>query len=134
MLDLPIFIVQVHASQVAPETMQIFADRSGDHANEFETSLLLHLTPHLVAPLSTAGDGAQTPSKLPAVSKTPGVWAPRDWPSLTRDTGAGDPRAATAEKGRQMFEAIVTAIVPVLTQLSAAQNGDFPYVVRDTRR
>lgn len=132
MLDLPIFIVQVHAFAVAPDVMRIFEDRTGDHADEFETSLLLHLTPELVAPLSTAGDGAQTPSKLPAISKTPGVWAPRDWATLTKDTGTGNPRAATAEKGRIVFEAIVNAIVPVLTQLSAAQNGDFPFVVRKT--
>lgn len=134
MLEVPIFIVQVHAFATAPHVMEIFVDRSGDHADEFETSLILHLAPHLVAPLETAGDGAATPSKLPAVTNTPGVWAPRDWAVLSKDTGVGNPRAATADKGRQAFEAIVQAIVPVLTQLSAARNGDFPYVVRDVRR
>jgi len=130
MLELPIFIVQVHAFAVAPKASEVLTDRGGDHANEYETCLLLHLTPGLVAPLGTAGDGATTASKLPAVSGTPGVWAPRDWEALTKDTGVGNPRAATAEKGRHLFEQTVEAIVPVLVELSAAKNGDFPFIIR----
>lgn len=129
MLELPIFIVQINGFAVAPKAYELLKD-AGDHAGEFETSLLLHLSPELVAPLDTAGDGAITPSKLPAVSRTPGVWAPRDWAALTKDTGAGDPRAATNEKGRQIFAMLLDAVVPVLTQLSAAKNGDFPFVIR----
>jgi creatinine amidohydrolase len=130
MLALPIFIVQIHGFAVAPEALEILKERRADHACEFETSLMLHLTPQWVAPLETAGDGATTPSKLPAITDTLGVWAPRDWAALTKDTGAGDPRAATAEKGRHIFEMIVEAVVPVLVQLSAANNGDFPFVIR----
>jgi creatinine amidohydrolase len=130
MLALPIFIVQIHGYAVAPEALKILDDPRGDHAGELETSLLLHLTPQLVRPLSEAGDGATTSSKLPAVSGTPGVWAPRDWPSLTKSTGVGDPRAATAEKGRKIFQALVEAVVPVLVQLSAARSGDFPFVIQ----
>lgn len=128
-LDLPIFIVQVHSYAVAPGINKIVTESKGDHANEMETSLMLHLTPHWVAPLETAGDGAATPSTMPAVSGTPGVWAPRNWLALTKDTGVGDPRAGTADKGRRILEMIVDAIVPVLTQLSAAKRGDFPYVI-----
>ena len=134
MFDLPIFIIQVNAYGVAPAAMDVLEVRTGDHANEMETSLMLHLRPEWVAPLETAGDGAATPSKLPNVSNTtPGVWVPRDWAALTKDTGVGNPKAATAEKGRHIFEMLVSALVPILTQLSAAQNGDFPYVVRQPR-
>jgi creatinine amidohydrolase len=129
MLALPIFIVQVSSYAVAPRMNELLKETTGDHANEFETSLMLHLTPQWVTPLEWAGDGAATPSKLPAVTETPGVWAPRDWASLTKDTGVGDPRAATAEKGKKILEMIVEAIVPVLTQLSAAKRGDFPFVI-----
>jgi len=129
MLDLPIFIVQIHGYSVAPKAMELLEEPKGDHAGEFETSLMLHLTPQWVAPLETAGDGATTPSKLPAVSGTPGVWAPREWAALTKDTGVGNPKAATAEKGRRIFEMIVEAIVPVLRQLSDAKKGDFPFVI-----
>jgi creatinine amidohydrolase len=132
MLALPIFIVQVHGFAVAPKAKELLNVPQGDHADEFETSLLLHLTPEWVRPLKEAGDGATTASKLPAITNTPGVWAPRDWPALTKDTGAGNPHAATAKKGRQIFEMIVEAVVPVLEQLSAAKNGDFPFIIRKT--
>jgi creatinine amidohydrolase len=129
MLDHAIFIVQVNAFAVAPAAREVLDVRDGDHADEFETSLMLHLLPELVTRLDSAGDGATAPSKLPAVTGTPGVWAPRDWRALSRDTGAGNPRRATAEKGKHLFEAIVQAVVPVLVQLSAANDGDFPYIV-----
>jgi creatinine amidohydrolase len=130
MLELPIFIVQVNAYAVAPQARQLLTARSGDHADEFETCFMLHVAPERVAPLETAGDGATTPSKLPALTGTPGVWAPRDWEALTQDTGAGTPKAATAEKGARIFQMLVEAIVPILTQLTAAKRGDFPFVIR----
>ncbi len=129
MLDLPIFMVQVNAYQVAPRMAELLTVKGGDHAEEFETSLMLHLRPELVV-MAQAGDGATTPFKLKSLGSTPGVWAPRDWEALTKTTGAGDPRAANAEKGKRILEMLVDAIVPVLTELSAAKNGDFPYVVR----
>jgi creatinine amidohydrolase len=128
MFDLPIFIVQVNGYQLAPRMRELLKDTSGDHADEFETSLLLHLTPQWVV-MSQAQDGATTPSALPAVSRTPGVWAMRHWPSLTRSTGTGDPRAATADKGQRIFQMLTDALVPVLVELSAAKNGQFPFVI-----
>lgn len=129
MLDLPIFIVQVNSFQIAPQAQDLLEHKDGDHADEFETSLLLHLTPHLVAPLDQAGDGKQTESQLPAMNKTPGVWAPRDWEAATKDTGIGDPKASTAAKGEQIFAMLVDALTPVLVELSAAKNGQFPFVI-----
>jgi creatinine amidohydrolase len=131
MLNLPIFIVQINLYEVAPESNKVLAVPGGDHANEMETSLLLHLKPQWVAPLETAGDGQTTPSKLPALSGTAGVWCPRDWASLTQDTGVGNPKAATAQKGEHIFQAIVEKVVPILVELSAAQRGDFPFVIRN---
>lgn len=130
MMDLPIFIAQVNAWVISPEERATLDDPTGDHADEFETSLLLHLTPQLVAPLETADDGATTPYKLPAM-KNRGVWAPRDWASLSKSSGAGNPKAATAEKGARLLEHIVENLVPVLVQLSQAQDGDFPYIVKN---
>jgi creatinine amidohydrolase len=131
MLDVPgIFIVQVHGYMLAPAARDLLDVKAGEHADEFETSLLLHLSPDWVAPLKTAGEGAATPSALPAVTGTPGVWAPRDWQALTHDTGVGDPRRATADKGARMFEMLVDALTNVLVELSAASPGDFPFVVR----
>src|SRR3712207_2296429 len=131
MFDLPIFIAQIHGYQTAPDAMNVLTDRGGDHANEFETALVLHIAPDWVAPLDTAGPGATTPSKLPAPSTTPGVWAPREWAPYTDDTGAGDPRAATAANGKTLLDALANAIAPALLQLSQAQRGDFPFVIRE---
>lgn len=131
MLDLPIFIVQVHGYGLSPSTKKLLDDPTGDHADEFETSLLMHLTPQWVAPLSEAGDGARTASKLPALSSTPGVWAPRDWKATTKDTGIGNPAASTAAKGAKIFQMLVDAMTPVLIELSKAKRGDYPFVIAD---
>ena len=46
MLDVPgIFIVQVHGYQLAPRARDVLDVKDGDHADEFETSLILHLRP-----------------------------------------------------------------------------------------
>ena len=131
MLDVPIFIVQIHAWQVAPEMRKLLDVPTGDHADEFETSVLLHWCPQWVA-MEQAGDGKTTPFALKSL-KTPGVWAPRDWATLTADTGVGNPRAATAEKGKKIAAMLVDAIVPILTELSAAKEGDFPFIIRRAR-
>ena len=130
MLDLPIFIVQVHGYLIEPRIRDLLEVKDGDHADEFETSLLMHLCPQWVGPLDSAGDGAETPSKLPVLSDTPGVWTGRNWAAATRDTGIGDPRHATADKGKRIFEMLVDALVPVLVQLSRAREGDYPYVIQ----
>jgi creatinine amidohydrolase len=130
MLDLPIFIAQINAYAVAPRARDLLTVKAGDHADEFETCLMMHLAGDHVAPLETAGDGSTAPSQIPALSGTPGVWAPRDWAALTQSTGVGDPRNATAQKGAQIFQLLVEAIVPVLVQLSAAKRGEFPFIIR----
>lgn len=129
MFDLPIYIVQVHGWQVAPKMRKLLKVSDGDHADEFETSLMLHLKGEWVEPLETAGDGALTESQLPALTSTPGVWASREWAAATSDTGIGDPRAATACKGGQIFQMLVDAFVPVLVQFSKAKHGQFPFII-----
>lgn len=129
MLDLPIYIVQVNGYQLAPDARKLLNHPAGDHADEFETSLMLHLAPSWVD-MDAAADGATRPSEMPAMSETEGVWVSRDWQMYTASTGAGDPRQATAEKGQQIFAQLTAALVPVLVQLSQAKRGDFPFVIR----
>lgn len=130
MLDLPIFIVQVHGYQMAQSVLKdVLTESKLGHADEFETSILLHLTPDWVAPLETAGNGTTRTSAIPALA-TPGVWFPRDWKHLTEDTGDGKPHAATAEKGRKLFETSVEVLAKVLLELSLAKEGDFPLTLR----
>ncbi|RPH38047.1 creatininase family protein [bacterium] len=100
-----------------------YFERPGDHADEMETSLLLHLSPDLVLPLREAGEGKEHKMKIPAFREG-WAWAPRDWTKVTEDTGTGDPRAATAEKGRRYFEAVTTKVGAFLAELSAANPED----------
>ncbi|MDW8262414.1 MAG: creatininase family protein, partial [Phycisphaerales bacterium] len=48
------------------------AQSRGDHADEMETSLLLHLAPHLVR-MAEAGSGDRVPFAIEALNR-PGVW------------------------------------------------------------
>jgi creatinine amidohydrolase len=133
MLALPIFIVRIKAYGTAPKSKEVLENRDGDHANEMETSLMLHIKPEWVAPLETAGDGAVTPSKLPLLTANPAVWAPRHWASASKSTGIGDPRKGTAAKGKHIFDACAAALAEILQELSAAKNGDFPFVIGSLR-
>ena len=131
MLDVPIFIVLVNGYQLASDQLRsILRDPRTGHADEFETSLILHLQPNLVAPLEQAGSGETTLSQLPVLASTPGAWCPRDWKTLTPDTGDGNPLAATAEKGSKLMIIMVERLSQLLIELAGAQEGQFPYVIR----
>ena len=101
-------------------------DVAGDHANEMETSILLHLHPELVQ-LDQAGPGETQPFDIPEL-KQPGVWTPRPWSRVHPDTGCGDPSAAAAEKGERYFEAVSAKIAEVLAALCHAEKGQLPYI------
>src|SRR3954466_11197446 len=72
-----------------------FFENKDDHAGEMETSLLLHLRPDLVLPLTEAGDGAAKKFSYTAIQQG-WAWAERQWMKVTKDTGVGDPRKASA--------------------------------------
>lgn len=93
-------------------------DDAGDHAGELETSLLLHLHPELVRPLAEAGPGTERLPKVAAMQSR-WAWAPRPWTEITDDTGVGDPKAATPEKGAAAFERVAEALAGLLVELHA---------------
>lgn len=94
-------------------------DVVGDHADERETSLMLHIEPQLVTPPDTWGSGESIPW-APAGLRDGTAWAPRHWSKATVDTGVGDPRAATAEKGRRYFDAICDRLAGYFGELARA--------------
>lgn len=131
MLDLPIFIVLVNAYHLAAVHLkEILDDPRTGHADEFETSLMLYLKREWVAPLEEAGTGKTTPSQLPVISSTPGAWFPRDWKTLTADTGDGDPHRATPEKGGRLMAVMTESLAQLLTEFTTAQEGQFPFIIR----
>ncbi len=119
-------MVLVNFWQLLPEQARAIFDDPGDHAGELETSFLLHTHGDLVE-LDQAGPGARNPFDLPGLNQ-PGVWTPRPWSRIHPDTGSGNPRAATADKGRRYFEALAEAVADVLITLSAARKGQLPYI------
>jgi creatinine amidohydrolase len=91
----------------------------GDHAGELETSVMLHVAPLLVRPLSDAGDGWERHPKIAALRER-WAWTPRPWTQVSADTGIGDPRAATAAKGTAYFTDVTKKIAEFLVDLGAA--------------
>jgi creatinine amidohydrolase len=95
----------------------------GDHAGELETSVVQHVAPSLVRPLGEAGPGAERRPRIAALRER-WAWAPRPWSTITADTGVGDPRAASAEKGAAFLEAVSAKLAAFLVELSAADTAD----------
>lgn len=106
----------------AADRNQYFA-APGDHADELETSVMLHLVPDLVSPLHEAGDGAAKRFRIAALREG-WAWAQREWSQVSADTGVGNPAAATAEKGAAFLEAVTTNIAQFLVELAAADVQD----------
>ena len=99
-----------------------FFDAPGDHADEMETSMMLHIAPDLVRPLAEAGPGTGKQFRLKALRQW--AWAQREWSQVTADTGVGDPAAATAAKGAAFLSAITGELSQFLVELAAADPND----------
>jgi creatinine amidohydrolase len=100
----------------------IFTDL-GDHAGELETSVMMHVAPALVRPLSEAGDGRERRWKIRALREG-WAWAPRRWTQVSADTGTGSPALATAEKGRRYADIVTAGFADFLFELSQADPAD----------
>ncbi len=100
-----------------------YFDEPGDHAGELETATIMHLTPDLVLPLEQAGDGSDKKFKIKGL-KEGWVSAQRQWTSVTKDTGVGNPQKATKEKGERFFEDVTKKIASFLDELNKADLND----------
>ncbi len=84
---------------------------------------IMHLTPELVLPLSEAGSGNAKKFKIEGL-RNGWVTAQRNWPSVTKDTGDGDPKLATKEKGAAFFHAAVEHISNFFVELHDSKLDD----------
>lgn len=100
-----------------------YFENKDDHAGEMETSVILHLRPNLVRPLSEAGDGAAKKFRFAAIREG-WAWAERKWLQVTKDTGVGDPRKATAEKGTRYFKAVTEKVGSFFFDVAKADRND----------
>jgi creatinine amidohydrolase len=94
-----------------------YFEEDGDHANEMETSIIMYYYPNLVLPLEEAGGGVAKSSKLRGIQdKT--AWIPRQWNKVSEDTGIGNPKKASAEKGEKYLDDVTSKIAGYFVELA----------------
>jgi creatinine amidohydrolase len=107
-------------------------DDPGDHAGEMETALALAYFSELVATDPETGkiaadDGACRRTRFAGVNEG-WISITRPWHLLTKNSGAGNPHAATAEKGERFMNAVVERISSFLVELANSPIDDrFPF-------
>ena len=102
-----------------------------DHAGEVETSFALAYFNSLVAKTSdgklAADEGAKRPSRFSAVNEG-WIAMSRPWHLLTTNSGAGNPHAASEEKGRQLVDYLCGKLSAFLIELSGSPIDErFPF-------
>lgn len=117
-VDYPDFII-LSSEWFAVLPAKEWFDNPGDHADELETSVMMHYHPELVN-LSEAGSGLAYPFALQSLREKT-AWLPRHWTLVTEDTGIGNPRMASAEKGCRFAEAVAKKYATLLKELAAVQ-------------
>lgn len=113
--------------KVAADEQRRLFEHTGEHADEVETSVCLAIIPHLVR-MDDADDGAVRPFRFEALREG-WAWTTRPWERLTKNSGYGDPRRATAEKGRRYLDAITDRLADFLVALAHSPIDDsFPFI------
>ncbi len=97
-----------------------YFDDPGDHADELETSVMMHYHPDLVH-MSLAGDGRSRGFALASLQQKT-AWLPRHWNHVSHDTGIGNPMASTPEKGRRFARAVAERYALLLRDLAAVNT------------
>lgn len=100
-----------------------FKHADGDHADEMETSLMLHFNSELVRPLDEAGEGKSKKWKIKSLNE-PWAWAERQWTKVSEDTGIGNPKLATAEAGEAFYNDVTNKIATLIQELAEADLSD----------
>ena len=122
----PVHIFLCNWFKMASDVYETIFDEKDDHAGEMETSMGLAHFPRLVA-LEQADSGAVKPSRFEAVNRG-WVEITRPWHLLTTNSGAGNPRAATAAKGEQFTTVVAERLGRFLTELAQSPLDDtFPF-------
>jgi creatinine amidohydrolase len=122
----PVHIFLCNWYKIASDVYATIFKEKDDHAGEMETSMGLAHFPGLVA-LEQADPGAVNPSRFEAVNRG-WVEITRPWHLLTTNSGAGDPRAASAAKGETLTSLVSDRIGRFLAELAKSPLDDtFPF-------
>jgi creatinine amidohydrolase len=122
----PVHLFLCNWYKVAGDRHKEIFEEAGDHAGELETSMgLAHFADLVVMEQADAGSIAQT--RFESVNRG-WVEITRPWHLLTTNSGAGDPRPATAAKGEQLTEIVVERLASALVEIAGSPIDDtFPY-------
>ena len=96
-----------------------YFDEPGDHAGEMETSMMMKIVPELILPLNEAGEGREKKFKIKGL-RDKLAWTQRDWIKVTSDTGVGNPRLSSKEKGEKFLLELQRRIGDFLVELDSA--------------
>ncbi|RLF22388.1 MAG: creatininase family protein [Thermoprotei archaeon] len=91
------------------------------HAGEIETSLVMYAYPDLCRMEKVKGEAKLGTKQLQLL---PGLETPVDWICYAVEGYVGDPRAASAEKGKRLFESWVKALVEVIRMVREDKSYD----------
>jgi creatinine amidohydrolase len=100
-----------------------YFENAGDHADEMETSIIQFLHPELVRPLEEAGEGAEKKSKVTGIREG-WAWAERRWSMVSADTGIGDPKLSTPEKGEKFLRDVSQKLAKLMQEIAALDIQD----------
>jgi creatinine amidohydrolase len=98
------------------------------HAGETETSLLRHLAPWVVRVDLMAPGATEPVAELMPRLRAEGVRA------VSPNGVLGDPTTSSAERGRELFERLVSTLVGELLSLDVGQNGRLSGLARPRAR
>jgi creatinine amidohydrolase len=97
-------------------------ENAGGHADEMETSLMLYACPELVKPLDQAGEGKAKGFAVEALNES-WAWTERKWTRCSDDTGVGDPRKASLEKGEKYFREVTEKLAALFVGLAGIESA-----------
>lgn len=109
MIDDPSFLICYNEWFSILKHSDYFEAKEDDHAGELETSVMLYLLPDTVR-MSLAGNGESSPFAIDGLNNKI-AWLPRDWSKVSTDTGIGNPKKASVEKGKKYIQ----DLIPIIT-------------------
>ena len=125
-LKTPVHLFLCNWYKIAADQYGAIFEDAGDHAGELETSFIQAIRPDLVA-FDQADAGTMAATRFAAVNKG-WIEITRPWHLLTTNSGAGDPRPSTPEKGREIAEIVTDRIASFLVELAKSEvDTAFPY-------
>jgi creatinine amidohydrolase len=117
-VDFPDFLIAItNWYGIVPQ--EGYFENKDDHAGELETSVMMYYHPELVN-LDEAGEGTSKPFALSSLNAQI-AWLPRYWSKVSADTGIGDPRKSTPEKGERYAKAVIEKLALLFTEIGSKE-------------